>query len=171
MLHVVTKGSADAAFAKAYARARLAFADAVFDESMLIADLKPKDKIGVAHQRLRVDTRLKIVAKINPERYGDRLNLNHSGTVGVSFAGIDDERLNAMLEKRLLDLGLLEFMRERMTADEFATAVSMLKVIELPTAAPDVKPEGEIVEGQYRRLGAPAGEGADGLRDGDRQGP
>jgi len=45
----------------------------------------------VQRSKLRIDTRLKLLAKFNPKRWGDRVDLNHGGTVNsnltVSFVG------------------------------------------------------------------------------------
>lgn len=35
----------------------------------------------IEHRKLRIETRLKLLAKWNPSKYGDRTNVNHSGTV------------------------------------------------------------------------------------------
>lgn len=34
---------------------------------------------AIAHRKLQIETRLKLLAKWDPKRYGDRLDLNHSG--------------------------------------------------------------------------------------------
>jgi hypothetical protein len=62
----------DPALASAIARAREAGFDAIALEALRIAD----DKEG-EHQRdrLRVDTRLKLLAKWDPKRYGDKLQV------------------------------------------------------------------------------------------------
>lgn len=35
----------------------------------------------IAHRKLQIETRLKLLAKWDPRRYGDRLALNHSGSL------------------------------------------------------------------------------------------
>ncbi len=62
----------DPALASAIARARETGFDAIALEALRIAD----DKEG-EHQRdrLRVDTRLKLLAKWDPKRYGDKLQV------------------------------------------------------------------------------------------------
>jgi hypothetical protein len=77
------------------ARAREIGGDAIAAEALAIADETTGDTIKhedgretlngefVARSRLRVETRLKLLAKWHPKRYGDAVNVNHSG--GVSF--------------------------------------------------------------------------------------
>lgn len=37
----------------------------------------------IEHRKLRIETRLKLLAKWNPKKYGDKLDLNHGGEVAV----------------------------------------------------------------------------------------
>ncbi len=102
-------------FATLYARARIAYADAIFDEAMEIADdssgdwttkrkggeeVRAVDHENIQRARLRVETRMKAVAKINPGKYGDKLDLNMSGEINVSQ--LSDAKLNERI------IGLLE---------------------------------------------------------------
>lgn len=68
-------------FAKKYARAREAQADAIFDEMLDIADDGTNDYMGddekyngdaVARSKLRVDTRKWMASKLAPKKYGDK---------------------------------------------------------------------------------------------------
>jgi hypothetical protein len=80
--------------AKQYARATKLRADAVFDEILDIADNVGNDIITtpsgeevvnnavIARDRLRVDARKWAVAKMNPKKYGDKLELD--GQVSIS---------------------------------------------------------------------------------------
>jgi hypothetical protein len=77
-------------FRKQYAHARELQADALFDESLDIADdmerdLVPDEKeetvvrgngVAVQRARLRVDTRKWMASKLAPKRYGDKLELS-----------------------------------------------------------------------------------------------
>jgi hypothetical protein len=45
----------------------------------------------VEHRKLRIDTRLKLLAKWNPKKYGDKQAIEHSGEVTFGLA----ERINA----------------------------------------------------------------------------
>jgi hypothetical protein len=82
--------SANEEFRKQYAHARELQADALFDESLDIADdmerdLVPDEKeetvvrgngVAVQRARLRVDTRKWMASKLAPKRYGDKLELS-----------------------------------------------------------------------------------------------
>ncbi len=102
-------------FATLYARARVAYADAIFDEAIEIADdasgdwttrtkngevIRVVDHENIQRARLRVETRMKAAAKINPAKYGDKLDVNMSGELNV--AHLSDAKLNARI------IGLLE---------------------------------------------------------------
>ena len=72
--------AANEGFREQYAHAREAQADALFDESLDISDDKSGD---VQRDRLRVDTRKWMAGKLKPKKYGDKLDLNHSGGIQV----------------------------------------------------------------------------------------
>lgn len=56
--------------------------DGDFEEAMEIAnDVENDDKVKVMRDRLRVDTIKWRVGRMNPKKYGDKLDLNHGGTV------------------------------------------------------------------------------------------
>lgn len=69
-------------FAAAYAEARLTGADAIADDCLQIADDVLADKDAVARAKLRIDTRLKLLAKWFPTQYGDAVKLSHAGADG-----------------------------------------------------------------------------------------
>jgi hypothetical protein len=85
--------AADEKFRDQYARAREAQADAMLEEILDIADDGTsdtyKDDEGnvrtdqevIARSRLRVDTRKWAMSKMAPKKYGDKLDLSHSGNV------------------------------------------------------------------------------------------
>jgi hypothetical protein len=152
---VAQRGQADATFANLYARARLMFADAIFDQAMDIADCDDQEpiyatstnkggetkrivdinamKARALQARLRVDTRLRIVAKINPEKYGDMLRLEHRG--GVTFENVDDAALNARIMRQLSDLGIGAWLRARnIDGDLLEEFFALFLTPELPTA-------------------------------------
>lgn len=81
----------DAEFAGRFARARVMGFDCIAEEALEIADTpmegvetttktdgsveeKRGDMLG--HRKLQIETRLKLLAKWDPKRYGDRLNLD-----------------------------------------------------------------------------------------------
>jgi len=67
-------------FAERYARARMLQADALAEEAAEISDHGSGDPV---RDRLRVDTRKWLASKINPARFGDRQQLEHSGKVST----------------------------------------------------------------------------------------
>jgi hypothetical protein len=80
------KTQKDPAFSVSIARARDFGYDALADQALEIADderhdwrMSQKgeitDEVAIARARLRIDTRLKLVAKWNPKKYGDKLDL------------------------------------------------------------------------------------------------
>jgi hypothetical protein len=90
---------ANADFAAAMARARVSGWDAIAHEALEIADTplegvettkkadggietKRGDMLG--HRKLQIETRLKLLAKWDPKRYGDKLDVAHGGSVGVT---------------------------------------------------------------------------------------
>lgn len=92
----------DPNFAQAIARAREKGFDAIALECLHIADDSSGDVIEtdngprvnaefVARSRLRVDTRLKLLAKWDPKRYGERTTL--AGDPDAPLSGTDDQLL------------------------------------------------------------------------------
>lgn len=86
-------------FRQSYLRARERQADLIFDECLEIADDSSRDTklVGregeeyevvnsefVQRAKLRVDTRLRMAGKLAPKKYGDKVELEHSGEVRVS---------------------------------------------------------------------------------------
>lgn len=84
-------------FSEMYTRAREDQADTLADEILDIADEDPAsvfedskdgvdvlrvDSAAVAHQRLRVDARKWIAAKLKPRKYGDFSRQEHTGADG-----------------------------------------------------------------------------------------
>lgn len=86
------------------ARARIEGFDAIAEEALEIADDGTNDWIEreredgssdtvldhehVQRSKLRIETRLKLLAKWDPKRYGDKLDLNHGGQRGNPVAAI-----------------------------------------------------------------------------------
>lgn len=66
------------------ARAREDGYDVIADECMRLADTKPADQVEVGWRRLQIDTRLKLLAKWNPKKYGDRVGVDHAGGVTLN---------------------------------------------------------------------------------------
>ena len=86
---------ADPELSERFARARLVGADMIAEEILEIADTPKKgvtvtedddgrktvteDMLG--HRRLQIDARLKLLAKWFPQKYGDKIDIEHSGKV------------------------------------------------------------------------------------------
>ncbi|WP_325051859.1 terminase small subunit-like protein [Sinorhizobium meliloti] len=104
----------DEDFGAQYARAREAGMEALADEILQIADSQEGDVLknedgreivnhdAIQRARLRVDTRKWLMSKIAPKKYGDRLDLNHSGSIGA----LSDDALDARLAKLLGKAGI-----------------------------------------------------------------
>lgn len=87
--------SEDDKLSQQYAQAMAIRADLMFDEMLDIADNTGSDIIElddgrqvVNHEiinrdRLRVDTRKWALSRMNPKKYGDRINTEHSGEISI----------------------------------------------------------------------------------------
>jgi hypothetical protein len=92
---------ADATFSRDIARARDAGFDAIALEALAIADETSNDTVvgergvetanseWITRSRLRVDTRLKLLAKWDPKRYGDATTVKHADANGEALP-VDD---------------------------------------------------------------------------------
>jgi hypothetical protein len=74
----------DPDFVARIARAREDGHDVIADECKELADTKPADQVEVAWRRLQVETRLKLLAKWNPKKYGDKVGVDHAGGVNLT---------------------------------------------------------------------------------------
>ena len=95
----------DSAQTSRYARARDIGEAVIAQECLEIADntqvgeiitikadgIETKRADMLEHRKLRIDTRLKLLAKWNPKKYGDKQAIEHSGEVTIGLA----ERINA----------------------------------------------------------------------------
>ena len=80
---------ADADFALRIARARDEGADVIAEQSLAIVDAPPErgpdgkiDAGSVAHAKLRAEHRLKLLAKWNPKKYGDKVAIGGADDLG-----------------------------------------------------------------------------------------
>ena len=92
-------------FAAQFARARDIGFDAIAEDVLRIADtpmegeetedtpqgLKIKRGDMLGHRRLQVETRLKLLAKWSPKKYGDKQQIEHSGNIGLEALVAGDE--------------------------------------------------------------------------------
>ncbi len=87
-------------------------------------DVKVVDHENIQRSRLRVDTRLRVAAKINPSKYGDKLDVLMSGELNVSH--LSDAKLNERIIGLLEKIGIsgelaTPFLLERLPGDDDAT--------------------------------------------------
>ncbi|SOE49113.1 terminase small subunit-like protein [Orrella dioscoreae] len=83
-------------FAARFARARDLGCDAIAEQTLEILDEKPErtlteqgDKIDpgfVQWQKNRAEQRLKLLAKWHPKKYGDKQQIEHSGSLSIADA-------------------------------------------------------------------------------------
>jgi hypothetical protein len=73
-------------FKERIAHARILGEEAISQECMYIADELPErtamggvDSGDIQHKKLRIETRLKLLAKWNPRKWGDKVDVNHGG--------------------------------------------------------------------------------------------
>lgn len=74
-------------FRDQYARARESQADSLFDDILEIADTAEDAQLA----RLRVDARKWMAGKLKPKVYGDKIGLDHSGSITVAAGPLDDD--------------------------------------------------------------------------------
>lgn len=111
--------AAEPTFSEQYARARELQADALFDEILDIADDGKNDwmerqnadgeNIGwrengeaLRRSQLRVDARKWMAGKLQAKKYGDKIDLNHSGSIG----SMSEDQVNARLAELLGKAGI-----------------------------------------------------------------
>jgi hypothetical protein len=82
-------------FADRFERARRLGADAIFDEALEISDGEFIDHAEVQGARLRVDTRFRYLAKLFPEKYGDKVEIT-SKTEKLTDQEVDAQLLNLL---------------------------------------------------------------------------
>lgn len=78
-------------YLKRFARARISGMDAIAEQCIAISDETPRttdnggtDSGDVQHRKLQIETRLKLLAKWDPKRYGDRIALDHAGKIDTT---------------------------------------------------------------------------------------
>lgn len=89
--------SVDAAFSKRLHDARVLGTDAILDEVLDVGRDKAANKDEAASKRVHVDTLLRYAGKINPNKYGDRMQMDIRGTLDMGAILIAaDARLAAL---------------------------------------------------------------------------
>lgn len=82
----------DKDFAERFAHARDAGTDAIAEDTIAMIDEPPAqtadgsriDPAFVQWRRIQVEQRLKLLAKWNPKKYGDKVGVEHAGAMSVS---------------------------------------------------------------------------------------
>ena len=73
-------------FRAKYARARELQGDLLDEQIQQVADVATPEDVQVA--KLRVETMKWRAAKLNPKKYGDKIQTEHSGAIGVGIAEV-----------------------------------------------------------------------------------
>ena len=82
----------DKTFGERFARAREDGQDVMSEECAALADTPPEGPQDVAWRKLQIETRLKLLAKWNPRKYGDRQQVDHGGGMQITLlTGVPDE--------------------------------------------------------------------------------
>jgi len=74
----------DKEFASLFARARLCGQDQIADECVDIADTES----DANKAKVRIWTRLQLLAKWNPKKYGERIQNEHTGELGIKVIAL-----------------------------------------------------------------------------------
>lgn len=97
---------ADADLAARFARARVTGFDAIAEDCLVIANtpelgvirtVKPDGAIEerqedmLGHRKLQIETRLKLLAKWDPKRYGEKIEHEHKGAVTLQLTATDEK--------------------------------------------------------------------------------
>lgn len=53
------------------------------------SEVEAFDREHVQRSKLRIETRLKLLSKWDPKRYGDKLTLDHGGAIGITITSDD----------------------------------------------------------------------------------
>ena len=108
---------ADEELSAQYARARENRAEKIFEEILTIADRPAPttdsgatDSGDVQHRRLQIDARKWMLGKMSPKKYGDKIDLEHSGSV-KTYSDFDLSKLSTE------ELVNLRRMREKAATD------------------------------------------------------
>lgn len=90
--------SKDEGLAEQYAQARARLLDVRAEELEEIGDqaAQAETAVEVAGLRLKSDNRKWLLSKLAPKKYGDKLDLNHSGSLALSKTDLSDDDLAAI---------------------------------------------------------------------------
>ena len=79
----------DKEFSDQYARACARREDSFFDDLIEIADSVTADAAEVAKARVQIDARKWVLSRMNPKKYGDRVQQEVSGSIGAEVTLIE----------------------------------------------------------------------------------
>lgn len=86
----------DEEFSLRLGKARESGCHAMAEECLIISSTKPDDPLMLGWHKLRIDTNLRLMAKWNPARYGDRQSVDHGGSVSINvITGVPERDPNA----------------------------------------------------------------------------
>jgi hypothetical protein len=71
----------DAEFALRFKEARNRGFDAIADDCRNIASSQPTDQLDLNWKKLQIDTALRLLGKWDPNRYGDKVGVEHGGGI------------------------------------------------------------------------------------------
>lgn len=74
----------DEQFSLRFKEARVAGFDAIADECQIIASEPPMDQLELGWKKLQIDTRLRLLGKWDPTRYGDKQQVDHGGGISIN---------------------------------------------------------------------------------------
>lgn len=83
-----------------FVRARETGFDAIAADTLTIADDCEPEPAEVMKAKLRVETRLKLLAKWDPKRYGDAIAIEHSGGTSNTLTVMSEQRRSELRKKK-----------------------------------------------------------------------
>ena len=76
-------------FCQQYARAREAREQLLFDQLLELSDGVVPEATEIAKARLQIDSRKWVLSRMNPKKYGDRVQQEVSGSIGAEVTLIE----------------------------------------------------------------------------------
>lgn len=80
----------DKEFSEQYTRARARQEDSYFEDLIEIADCVVPDAAEVAKARVQIDARKWVLSRMNPKKYGDKVQTELSGAVQIETRPLSD---------------------------------------------------------------------------------
>jgi hypothetical protein len=89
-----------------YRQGRLMFAQSLVDEALRVANESTIQTVNV--DRLKVDTYLKVAAKMNPAEFGDRQILDSRVEGSIEVKVVEEEGPKRTVERRAIEVAVAE---------------------------------------------------------------